>query len=288
MKRSTKGLLLAGAAFFAVGAALGIASVSAGFRYGDFVEAVEEGRFNFAGPEELTGKVQTELFGSAEQETRFEETYTGVKSLKLKAGQADCEIILCGGPEWKVKGEHLLSRFRCDLDDDELCIDCSGALLGGILRLQGGKTAKLEVYVPRDQILDEVDIEAGVGTVRIAGAEDFLRCRSLDLECGVGEADICADVREEARIEGGVGTICMTLAGKPDDFNYDVECGVGDIRIDNERYSGFGRDARIDNAAEKDVRVECGTGSVELMFAEEHHEEEGVQPVDGHHEEEHD
>lgn len=282
MKKTTKTLLLLSLAFFLSGAALGITSLCVGFSYNEFVQNVEDGRFNLIGPEEWIGKVMSGLGVLSEEEGRgrtFAQTYTDVRALKLKAGQADCEIILCDGSEWKVEGEHLTSRFDCKLDDGELRVECGRPLLS-FIRTKSN-TAKLKLYVPRDQVLEEIDIDTGVGTIAMTGDGDFLKCEELKLECGVGKTSLRADIREKGKLEGGVGEVSLTLAGKEEDFNYKVEYGVGDIAIDGEKHSGLGGDYEVDNDAAKDLKVECGVGSVELLFEEiaaraltTHHEEE--------------
>ncbi len=270
MRKTTKVLLMLALAFFIAGAALGIAGLSAGFRYREFVQSIEAGRLTLIGPVEWTGKMLEDL--SARQGTddggeTFGRTYTGVRALKLRAGRTDCEIIPCDGSEWKVEGEHLTSRCGCELDDGELCIEVDRPFLS-FLR-SGDHTAKLKLYIPRDQILEEVDIEAGVGTVTMDGDGAFLVCDRLELECGVGKIELCADVRSSARIEGGVGEACVTLAGKEEDYNYRVEYGLGGVTIGGENYSGIGGDYKADNGAEKDLRIECGVGSMELRFRED-------------------
>lgn len=280
MKKTTKVLLVLALAFFIVGAALGIASLSAGFSYREFVQNIEAGRFNLIGPVKWTGEALDDL--GADRGETFEQTYTGVRTLKLKAGQADCEIIPCDGSEWKVEGRHLTSRFDCELDDDELSIDCGGSLLGFIRA--GNNTPKLKLYVPRNQVLEKADLETGVGTVTMDGDGAFLSCDQLELECGVGKISLCADIRGEARIEGGVGEVCVTLAGKEEDFNYKAQYGVGSVTIDGEKHSGLGGDYKADNRAGKDLKIECGVGSVELRFRDEnaqaldHHDGEDAEP----------
>lgn len=300
--RTTKLLLTLALAFFIAGAALGIASLSAGFSYREFVQNMESGRFTLIGPGERIWKTLDGLGvlqGEAGGGKTFTQTYTGVRALRLKAGQADCEIIPCDGSEWKVEGGHLTSRFECKLDDEKLCIDCGSPLLS--FMRSSDNAVKLTLYVPQDQILEKVDIEAGVGTVAMEEDGAFLSCDELDLECGVGEINLCADIREKAKIEGGVGEVCVTLAGKEEDFNYKAQYGIGSVTIDGEEYSGLGGRHKADNGAKKDVKIECGVGEVELMFKEDetqsrdqeigekkassgHHDEEGAEPVQEYHE----
>ena len=260
MKKTTKTLLLLSLAFFLSGVALGIASLCAGFNYNEFVQNVEAGRFNLGGPARKLADGLGVLTADEKGKT-FEQSYTGVRALNLKVGLADCEIIPCEGEEWKVEGERLNSRFSCKLDDGELCVDCGRALLS-FIRTKSN-TAKLKLYAPRDQVLEEIDIDAGVGTVAMSG--DSLR----------------ADIREKGKLEGGVGEVRLTLAGKEDDFNYKVEYGVGGAVIGGEKHSGLGGDYEVDNDAAKDIKVECGVGSVELLF-----EETAARTLTTHHEEE--
>ncbi len=278
MKKTTKTLLLLSLAFFLSGVALGITSLCAGFNYNEFVQNVEAGRFNLGGPARKLADGLGALTADEKGET-FEQSYTGVRALNLKVGLADCEIIPCDGEEWKVEGEHLTSRFNCKLNDGELRVECGRPFLS-FIRTKNN-TAKLKLYVPRDQVLEEIDIDTGVGTIAMAGDGDFLKCEELKLECGVGKASLRADIREKGKIEGGVGEVCLTLAGKEDDFNYKVEYGVGDVAIDGEKHSGLGGDYEVDNDAAKDLKVECGVGSVELLF-----EETAARTLTTHHEEE--
>lgn len=279
MKKTTKTLLLLSLAFFLSGVVLGIASLCAGFNYSEFVQNVEAGRFNLGGPAGKLADGLDALTATGKRGKTFEQTYTGVRALDLKVGLADCEIIPCDGEEWKVEGERLNSRFRCRLDDGELRVNCGRPLLS-FLRTKTN-TAKLRLYIPRDQLLEEIDIDTEVGTVAMEGDSDFLKCEELKLECGVGKTSLRADIREEGKLEGGVGEVCLTLAGREDDFNYRVEYGVGDVAIGGEKHSGLGGDYEVDNGASKDLKVECGVGSVELLF-----EKTAARALTTHHEEE--
>ncbi len=276
MKKTTKTLLLLSLAFFLSGVALGIASLCAGFNYNEFVQNVEAGRFNLPARKLAAG---LGVLTTDEKGKSFEQTYTGVRALDLKVGLADCEIIPCDGEKWKVEGERLNSRFSCKLEGGELSVNCGRPLLS-FLRTKNN-TSKLRLYVPRDQVLEEIDIDTEVGTVAMSGDSDFLKCEELKLECGVGKTSLRADIREEGKLEGGVGEIRLTLAGKEDDFNYKVEYGVGNVAIGGEKHSGVGGDYEVDNGASKDLKVECGVGSVELLF-----EETAARALTTHHEEE--
>lgn len=269
MKRWTRILLFAAVSFLTVGLALGFASLCAGFRYDDFRQAVAEGRFEFVGPAVWWGnEIQWIRSDPEEAEAQKEsgQTYTGtfgdVRTLELKAGQTDCSIIPYDEDVWTVKGSGLSALFRCRMDGSELEIDSSDHFWNS-LGLGNNRKPKLELYVPRDQIVDEVKIETGVGTLQIASEEAFFRCRELELKCGTAQAVIFADIQKEAEIETGVGEIKLSLAGEQTDFDYEFNSGAGSILLDGEILPG---EHEIDNHADKELKLTCSTGSAEIVF----------------------
>lgn len=265
MKKTTKTLLMAAFAFLIVGAAFGIVSFCLGFEAEAFREAVDDGKLHVVGPSGWSGDVKAWISDLTTGNVEFEDTYTGVESLKLEIGAADCRIIPYTGNEWKVSGYGLPSRFTCKQSGKTLKIDCSRS--GWNLFNFGGDHAVLELYIPKNQCADEIKINTGVGSVETV--DGTLICNKLDLDCGVGECIISADIRDKGEIDGGVGSIVLTLAGTEQDYNYEVDCGVGDISIGDGHYSELGGKKKIDNRADRDLDIECGVGSVEIDFSED-------------------
>lgn len=87
----------------------------------------------------------------------------------------------------------------------------------------------------------EVELKTGAGDTRIE-----------KLDAGILKADC------------GVGNMEITLTDSENAYNYSVQCGVGDIRINNNHYSSFGGKKNIDNGATKRVELDCGVGNIEL------------------------
>ena len=56
------------------------------------------------------------------------------------------------------------------------------------------------------------------------------------------------------------------LKGVKEDYNYDLECGIGEIRCADESYSGFGKDYTIDNHAAKNMEIESGIGKITVKY----------------------
>ena len=93
----------------------------------------------------------------------------------------------------------------------------------------------------------EADLEIGTGSMTFAD----LSARKTDGECGLGELD-------------------LTLTGTQEDYNYDLECGVGNLDVGSDSYSGLGREKSISNkGADRKLNLECGMGNISVDFYRE-------------------
>lgn len=251
MKKATKFLLVASLACGIAGGACGIASLCAGFSVNEFHDVMEEADF----PQ---GSVQAFLKAGT---ANFEEAYTDIDSLELDIGVAECTVYQGDTDEWRVIGRNLPLASQCRKQGGTLEVSCRKNFWSFDF---GNPDAELEIWIPKSQTAKKIRIDAGVGDLNAASAA--LRCEKLDIDCGIGDCDVLVDAEERVEIDGGVGSVCLTLIGEEEDFNYDVDCGVGTVKLGEKKYSELGSDMKIDNDAKKDVRIECGVGDVTVRF----------------------
>ena len=74
-------------------------------------------------------------------------------------------------------------------------------------------------------------------------------------------------MKSSADIQCGVGSIVYTASGHEEEYNYEIECGIGEVLCGDSSYSGLGKNRHIDNNADKDISIEGGVGSVIIDFA---------------------
>lgn len=110
----------------------------------------------------------------------------------------------------------------------------------------------------------ELDIEVGAGQVSL---ESFTADK-MSLECGAGEASVRGDVVREADIECGVGSVTYVAAGSQQDYNYELSCGIGELIVGNDSFSGLGKECTINNGGSRNMEIECGIGTVTVVFEE--------------------
>lgn len=156
---------------------------------------------------------------------------------------------------------------------------------------------KIYIYIPEEKQLNRVRIEMGVGTVNIHD----ISMKSLDIECGVGMLSCSNVTAENADIEGGVGSIAFKdiafsnfqleggvgdidvegkltgktvvsagmgninihVDGKKDNYNYNIETGLGPIYIDGEKTGDINFS---NNSCSNLLDIEGGIGTIYINF----------------------
>ncbi|MGN8753133.1 DUF4097 family beta strand repeat-containing protein [Blautia sp. HCP3S3_C4] len=151
------------------------------------------------------------------------------------------------------------------------------------------KTRKVCISYPEDVKLQELEIEMGAGTVYLnrdieteklsveMGAGEFdsknpVTAKEADLEIGTGSMTFADLSAKKISGECGLGELDLTMTGTQEDYNYDLECGVGNLDVGSDSYSGLGREKSISNAgADRKLDLECGMGNVSVNFSGKEH-----------------
>lgn len=156
------------------------------------------------------------------------------------------------------------------------------------------------LYMPKDYRLEELDIELGAGAIE---NETEITASTLNITVGAGQvilSDITADTADfelgagqleltestvtnldaeismgEMIYEGSIlgdtdaecamGSIQFDLEGEVEDFNYNVECGAGDVTIDGNSFAGI-VDHNMDHHAKKNMNIDCSMGAISVNF----------------------
>ena len=151
------------------------------------------------------------------------------------------------------------------------------------------KTRKVYISYPKDVKLQELEIEMGAGTVYLnrdieteklsveMGAGEFdsknpVTAEEADLEIGTGSMTFADLSAKKISGECGLGELDLTMTGTQEDYNYDLECGVGNLDVGSDSYSGLGREKSISNTgADRKLDLECGMGNVSVNFSGKEH-----------------
>lgn len=113
-----------------------------------------------------------------------------------------------------------------------------------------------------DIIADKAVVSAGAGKININGVD----VRKLSLDVGMGNIDMEGKVSGDVDVDCGMGSISMRVQGSETDYNYEIECAMGAIRIGDNKYSGLASERSISNGSSNTFEVECSMGSIDIDF----------------------
>ncbi len=142
----------------------------------------------------------------------------------------------------------------------------------------------LKVTLPKNCSFEEVDLEIGASRANInglmandmeivvgAGQADIMdvTAKNLDLKVGAGEVNVYNLIIDNLETEVGLGEVNFEVCGKESDYNYNVECGMGEVVVGTRSYGGVGAKQNVmNNNAVKSMEIECGMGKVSVAFKE--------------------
>ena len=109
---------------------------------------------------------------------------------------------------------------------------------------------------------DQAELDCGAGQMTV----EELSSRVAEVSVGMGSVRLTGDVTERLDGECSMGELKLTLAGTQTDFNYDLSCGMGELKVGDDSYNGLAQEKQINNNASKNMELECAMGSVVVEF----------------------
>ncbi len=161
-------------------------------------------------------------------------------------------------------GAGALDCMALEADEIDVEVDAGAAVMQSLK----GKEVELHVNAGGMEVsevtAEELSAETGAGSLVIGNfsADEI----SLNASAGSLEAD--GKIGRNADIECGAGTISMNLQGAETDYDYELECSIGEICIGGNEYSGLSSEKTIRNGGRGVLDVECSVGNIIINFAE--------------------
>lgn len=255
MKKFVKGCLVVIGILAAVGAALCLTGMAMGASW----NGLNIGTSSFSYEE--TGKRFYQ--GEEKVEADFEESFRGIQSLDVDLENADMQILTGEGEECIVRAAGTDSGFRCYVEEGTLNIENEEK--SKVWLAPGKERALIVLELPEHMRFDQVDLSVGVGVLEFLDAS----AEKLSIDCGIGSVVYDGRVNGNVEITCGIGEVSLELAGNEEDFNYSLNCGIGDITIGDTSVGGIVSERTIRNNADQDMELDCGIGSISVGFSGE-------------------
>ena len=147
------------------------------------------------------------------------------------------------------------------------------SLEGGLLRIwstpkslstEGGDMPEGEVVitVPEGVVLGHAEVEVGMGELDWVGCAVAER---LSAEIGMGDVDVKGGLTGEIDLKTGMGNITAHMALAREEYRYELEVGMGDLRLDGEKLV---RNTAEGGSGPSQIELSSGMGDVRLTFGE--------------------
>ena len=137
----------------------------------------------------------------------------------------------------------------------------------GDVKLQNGNQDRLiindeiTVILPKGVTFEKVSMDCGSGDI----ASDSLNITDeLDIDCGSGDIDLTTITTSKTEIDLGSGDVTLTMAGTEKDYNYNIDCGNGDVKIGDILFEDDIKKRNID--ALRWINIDCGSGDLTIDF----------------------
>lgn len=213
-----------------------------------------------------------------------------VESLYLEVNDADVEfggstsgeiiIRTDGGYEYYVKNKVLYVKPKGIQKEHEMLIELpvlqeAGKYLFKEAEIHAGAS---EIFISEISAR-EFDLEIGAGRVTI----NQLTAEQADFEIGAGEViveygnvydcetnvdagnfEYTGMILKHGDVECNLGNAEYHLEREPEDYNYEIECGAGNVTIGKESFTGLGTEKYIDNHVQESFDIECNMGNVTI------------------------
>lgn len=247
MKRFTNITLAVAAVMAIIGVVCMTASFAMGIKTDTLIAMIENGKFSF---QLKNGKVVR--MENSKDVVEIDPVYENL-DIEFAAGSLKIEYADID----KVQIEQTnVPGFEAYVEDNTICIE-------GDSINESSSEVSIVVTLPNEMRFREVDLELGASEAKIEG----LTADSTYIEVGAGRANIAYMDTKKLDMETGVGQIDIVLTGKESDYSYDIECGIGKVKVGNRSIGSFATSQNITNpGAERFLDIECGIGTIQIDF----------------------
>ena len=108
---------------------------------------------------------------------------------------------------------------------------------------------------------DSLTIKNGVGEVKVYDAD----IANMNVDNGVGAVSVTGAVAGSNSITSGIGEVTVFLTDRSRvDFNYSVECGIGEVEIGDMVFRGNSENISYNRETADFFELDCGIGHIEI------------------------
>ena len=190
-----------------------------------------------------------------------------VRNIRIESSVGDIRVFETDGDEILIEAKKVTERFTCELGENntiEIRNKNTRTFIFNLFR----HSPSIYIYIPKDVKLDVVNMELGVGDlrmehltaselnvdngegdIRLTGCEIF----STEFDLGIGDIRMEDFRMGDIEAESGIGDIRLELNGDIDDYEIEIDNGIGDNEINGKSRKNY-------EAGKPKYEISCDSG----------------------------
>ncbi len=164
-----------------------------------------------------------------------------------------------------VRNEEDMPQVLITLPEDFIAEDIEINLGAGKIEADSLTAEEANLYVGAGSFRIHDLIVKNKSYYSVAAGEliiDNMNVNNVIMDNGVGTIKATGIITGDSSMKSGIGTVNLNVNGRKENYNYSIDCGVGTVIINHNRYS----DTTINSGAENNFTLECGIGNITLNF----------------------
>ncbi len=246
MKKSTKILIVIAVVMVVLGFILCIGGAvtggMGGIKYADF----------FVDTREFVEEIQDDSFGFHHGKDEMTYSANEINSMDFEIGAAELDVKVSDSED-TISVDIERGNFDVYVKNRELHIEGK----------KHHKDSKMTIWIPKDYQFQEVEFSIGASDVYI----EKIKTDFFEVELGAAKLEIDSLEAKKISMSVGMGSAEITMADADmEDYNYEIECGAGNIILGDESFGGVATERKINNHAKAEMELECGMGEIIINF----------------------
>lgn len=216
--------------------------------------------------------------GSGGKLTDYSGSYSinDVKSITLDNSIANVNIVSTTDSEITIECKNVYETFKCSVNSKGVLIVDNSGSKHGFLSFRRKRSGKITIYIPEKFEINVLNLDCGVGNIKIqdismkkliidggVGNTKLTSCviENGDFDMGVGNIRLNDCILYDAEIDGGVGNMDININGDINDYSFDVDDGIGTVRINGEKPGVYS-----DNKGIYKIKCDSGVGNIKITI----------------------
>lgn len=197
-----------------------------------------------------------------------------VDSIYISNNVADVEIYTTNSSKITIEATDVFESFSCTVSrKGTLNIDNSKK---NVFSALFNKSPKIIIYLPEDLSVNTLELNGGVGDIEAENLNinqliidggvgdiemDNCNIKDGDFDTGIGDFNIKDSTLLNASIDNGIGDITLELNGNIDDYSFEMDNGIGEIRINDKKASYY-----PEEDGKYEIECDNGIGDIKITI----------------------